>query len=144
MNRTELQDNAWTFPGATIGGRVCKLSPARLSLLRRFKNPLITGEADFSEHPGAADEMAAVLSLPKDEVKALAAMTYEQRADAIMNFGLEYEDEIIGALATINRQMQSTEASAFEAVEAPGKQPQEVKPPPDGSPPSIGSQSATD
>jgi hypothetical protein len=143
MNRTELQDNAWTFPSATIGGRVCRLSPARLSLLRRFKNPLITGEADFAAHPGAADEMAFVLSMPREQVKALAAMTDDQRAAAVLDFGLDYEDEIIGALAAINRQMQSIEASAFEAVESPGKSPQEAKPAQDGSPPSIGSPSAT-
>jgi hypothetical protein len=144
MNRTELQDNAWTFPNATIGGRPCKLSPARLSLLRRFKNPLITGEADFAAHPGAADEMAFVLSAPREQVKALAAMTHDQRAEAVMNFGLDFEDEIIGALAAINRQMQSAEASAVEAVEAPGKSPETARPAPDGSRQSIGSQSETD
>ena len=143
MNRTELQENAWTFPNATIGGRVCRLSPARLSLLRRFKNPLITGEADFAAHPGAADEMAFVLSMPRDQVKALAAMTDEQRSEAVMNFGLDYEDEIISALAAINRHMQSIEASAFEAVDAPGKSQQEARPSPDGLPHVTGLQSAT-
>ena len=144
MNRTELQDQAWIFPQAIIGGRTCKLSPARLSILRRFKNPLITGEADFNEHPGAADEMAAVLSLPKDEVKALVAMTEDERAQFVTMFGLDHEDEILTALAAINQQMRSVEASAFEAMDTPGKSQPEVKLSVDGLAHVTGSQSAID
>lgn len=143
MNRTELQDSAWIFPDAIIGGRPCKLSPARLALLRRFKNPLITGAADFSEHPWAADEMAAVLSLPAAEVKRLAALTDTERALAVSEFGLDHEDEIIAALATINRRMQSIEAAAVEAVEAPGKSPLEARPEAAISQAATGSLSAT-
>jgi hypothetical protein len=88
--------------------------------------------------------MAAVLSLPREEVMKMVTMTDDERSVFLIAFGLVHEDEIIGALATINRQMQSTEASAFEAADTPGKQPPEVKPSPDGSPPSIGSQSETE
>jgi hypothetical protein len=143
MSRTELQNDAWIFPDAMIGGRPCRVSPPRLAALHRFKNALITKEADFFDNPNAANEMAAVLSLPFEEVKRMIGMEQQERDDFCLFFGLDHEDEIVGALATINRKMKGVEAAAFEAVESPGKLPEAARQPQDGSPQSIGSPSAT-
>ena len=46
-------------------------------------------------------------------------MTDAERAQAVEDFGLDFEDDIVPALAAVNMRMKAIEASGIEPVEAP-------------------------
>ena len=144
MNRTQLQNKAWILPNAKIGGRPCRVSIGRAAVLADIGNLVMEGGHDIKKEPGKVIEAAFIMSASDEDLEAYLTMGEDERKTMMRSFGIKHDDEIMEALSYMNTMNESAEASAFEAIEAPGKQPPEARTHPDNSPPSIGSPSATD
>jgi hypothetical protein len=65
-------------------------------------------------------ELVMVCYLTKDEVKGVQRMTNEDRAKAVVDFMLEFEDELPEIQAGIQERMEAIKAAIVES-ESPGK-----------------------
>lgn len=121
MNKREcLLSRAWTGAELTLGGRELALASGRFELLRYWKNAIMgEGGGDQSE-VGAMHEVAWAMYLTKDEIKASKRMSDAERREAVLDFALEFEDELAGISDGIKDRLLSIKAAAVES-ELPGK-----------------------
>jgi hypothetical protein len=122
MNKREcLLSRAWTGPELVLDGRALALSTGRYELLRYWKNSIMAEIENEQTQVGALHEIAWVMWLTKDEIKAAQRMTTEKRREAVVNFALDYEDELAEIQDGIMERFRSIQAATVES-DSPGKE----------------------
>ena len=119
MKRDDLLSRAWTGAPLELDGRELRLSAGRHSLLGYWKNSFFADNPNQSSL-AAMGELVMVCWLDKDELKAVQRMTDEEREKAVIDFMLEYEDQLPDIQEGIQLRMESIKAAVVES-ELPGK-----------------------
>ena len=122
MNRNLLLTNAYVGKPLVLNGRELCLSIGKYSLLEYWKNPLFCKDnpSGISEI-AALGELIAVCYEDKDELSRMRRMTVDEREECVLNFMLEFDDEIGAVVEGITDRMKSIEAAGVVSAE-PGKQ----------------------
>lgn len=122
MNKREcLLSRAWTGEPLIVGGRELALSAGRYELLRYWKNAIMAETVTDQTEVGALHEIAWVMWMTKDEVKAAKRMTLEKRREAVLDFALDHEEDLLSIEDGIKDRLLSIKAASVEA-ETPGKE----------------------
>ena len=121
MKRDDLLSTAWTGKPLELGGRELRLSAGRHGLLGYWKNAFFEEGQTGQSSLAAMGELVMVCYLTKDEVKGVQRMTNEDRAKAVVDFMLEFEDELPEIQAGIQERMEAIKAAIVES-ESPGKE----------------------
>jgi hypothetical protein len=107
-----------------LNGRELRLSHGRHDLLRSWGNPEFGGSREMTPSQ-TTGEIILCLYAESDELKALRAMTEEERADAVTDFLLANECDIERVREGIRERIESIRAAAIES-ESPGKREEHI------------------
>ena len=121
MTREDLLSQSWTGPPLELNGRELTLSLGGIELLRRWRNPLVTGADSDSSPFSAVAEIALVCYSDKAELIALRKMTEADRGEAVLDFMLENDGEMLRLQDGILERLKAMTAAAVES-ETPGKE----------------------
>ena len=120
MKRDDLLSRAFIGAPLELAGREIRLSSARYSLLKYWKNSLFNDHSEQDKIDGRGEAILLAWST-KEEVRQLQRMTNEERAKAVTEFMLEYEDELPGIYDALDDKADELKAADVES-ELPGKE----------------------
>ena len=119
MKRDDLLSTAWTGKPLELGGRELRLSAGRHGLLDYWKNSQYHEDSNQTK-PAGLGEMVMVCYVTKEELREIQRMTDKEREKAVVDFMLEWEDELPEIAEGIVARMEAIKAAIVES-ESPGK-----------------------
>lgn len=120
MKRDDLLSTAWTGKPLELGGRELRLSAGRHGLLGYWKNAFFDDGNTGQSSLAAMGELVMVCYLSKEELKEAQRLSDDDRAKAVVDFMLEWEDELPEIQVGIQARMEAIKAAIVES-ESPGK-----------------------
>ena len=118
--RDDLLSRAWTGAQLEIGGKPIILSAVRYAVLEYWHNRLFDETNERQNAMAAMGELILVCSATREEFKELQRLTVEERAEKVMDFLVEHEEEIDAVSQGVQDRLEAIKAAMVES-ESPGK-----------------------
>jgi hypothetical protein len=119
--RHNILATAWTGAPLTLAGREMVFSSIRYEILKSWGNVLLSDTESDQSQNHAMHEIALLCYSTKEEIKELRKMTADDRHKAVVDFMLDFEEELPGVIEGLVERITATRLSAAES-EGGGKQ----------------------
>ena len=120
-NRHNILANAWTGAPLTLAGRELVLTAGRYELLKSWGNVLFSDTESQQSQTHAMHEVALLCYASSAMIVELRKMTADDRHKAVVDFMLDYEEELPSVIEGLVERITATKLSAAES-EGGGKQ----------------------
>ena len=120
-NRHNILATAWTGEPLTLNNRELVLTAGRYELLKSWGNALFTDGVTDQSQAHAMHEVALLCYANSFAITELRKMTADDRHKAVLDFMLDYEEELPAVIQGLVERITATKLSTAES-EGEGKQ----------------------